>query len=139
MVGPPRTLHDLRRIEANLVVTCRACGRAKEFDLETLIADLLRRRRSLEWHLLPGHFRCGAPGCGSKDIRLSAPAFPNRLRLESLPEIRAFLDATDLLIARLLDVHMQAEARDAVAQARTDYEAAKRALIGWGWRRGRGG
>lgn len=133
MVGPPRTLCDLRKIEANLIVTCRACGRAKEFDREVLIADLMRRQRSLDWHLLANHFRCGADTCRSKDIRLSAPAFPDRLRLERLPEIREFIGTTDELIARLMDMNKNVHSLEAAAHARTRYEAAKRALIGWGW------
>ncbi|WP_129586362.1 hypothetical protein [Sphingomonas montana] len=91
MVGPPKSLRDLRKIEANLIVTCRTCRHSHEFDRETLIVDLMRRRRNLDWYLLPHHFRCT---CGSKDVRLSVVAFADRLRDETR---QRFAEAIELV------------------------------------------
>jgi hypothetical protein len=67
MVGDPKDLSDLRRVEATLRVTCRRCGHAREFDIGELGRELSRRRKSSAWDALPHHFRCG---CGARRPRL---------------------------------------------------------------------
>ncbi|WP_380928896.1 hypothetical protein [Sphingomonas arantia] len=98
-----------------------------------MIAELVRRGRSLVWAMLPAHFRCSGEACQSKDVRLTAPAFPDKLRLEQLQEVRRVFDAADTLMARLGEMNGDIKSLQAVSLARCEYEAAKRALIGWGW------
>lgn len=49
MVGPPKTLYDLRKVEASVRVTCRACGAVKTHDLEELIHSRSFHRESMDW------------------------------------------------------------------------------------------
>jgi hypothetical protein len=44
MVGSPKTLHDLRKVDADLQVICRTCSRRVYLDREWLIAELMRRK-----------------------------------------------------------------------------------------------
>lgn len=67
MVGDPKYLSDLDRIEARLRVTCRRCRNVREFGTDELGRELFRRRKNTAWELLPDHFRCR---CGAKWPRL---------------------------------------------------------------------
>lgn len=89
MVGPPKTLLCLRKLEANPVVTCDRCGRAREFDREALAQELLRRGKSREWALLRNHFRCSGAGCRSRAVTISIVAFADGERREPFNEALA--------------------------------------------------
>lgn len=75
MVGDPKYLTDLHRIQARLRVTCRACGNVREFGVDELWRELFRRRRNTAWELLPGYLRCR---CGAKGPRLLILPFAER-------------------------------------------------------------
>jgi hypothetical protein len=94
MVGSPKRLTDLRRINASLCVTCRACGNVRDVDREQLIADLLRRGRSLDWGLVPRALRCG---CGSKDVHLLIVPFGEQDHPPPAELVR-FIAATEALL-----------------------------------------
>ena len=49
MVGPIRSLTDLRRIEAAVRVTCKKCGFIRMIDREELIKQCQFHRSSLDW------------------------------------------------------------------------------------------
>lgn len=81
MVGDPKSLHDLRRIEADILVTCRACGRSRGFDRELLMLDLMRRGQNGDWASLRNRVRCTAARCRSRDVRLVPIPFGERTKL----------------------------------------------------------
>lgn len=73
MVGPPKTLQDLRRIEAAVRVTCRACGRVHLLDREELIAQRMNERRSCEWPIVRADLSCRA--CHEPNVRVDGVPF----------------------------------------------------------------
>ncbi len=72
MVGPPKSLHDLSRLSADLRLTCR-CGHEAVVDRDYAVRELTRRGRSLDWSALAGGFKCGR--CGKKDLKLAIVPF----------------------------------------------------------------
>jgi hypothetical protein len=72
MVGHPKDIGDLAKIEAGVKVTCRRCKRERLLDRERLIRDLTRRGLSTAWDLLPGNLKCA---CGSKAVDIVAMPF----------------------------------------------------------------
>lgn len=40
MVGPPKALHDLHRVEAQVRVTCQSCNATELWELDALIAEV---------------------------------------------------------------------------------------------------
>jgi hypothetical protein len=130
MVGSPKSLTDLRKIDASVRVTCRACGRVRLLDREKLILDLMARRRNLAWSALPTYFRCAATGCGSKDVRLVAVPFaPAEIDGETL--VGALVTAADRLIEALRVPGGGVPALQEMAEARAGFESAKIALVTW--------
>ncbi|USI72729.1 hypothetical protein [Sphingomonas morindae] len=127
MVGDPKSLTDLRKIEAGVQVTCRQCGRVKLLDREQLIADLVRRCRPLTWSTLPAQLRCA---CGSKRVYLVAMPFAGRDGpLE--PLVQRLVAAADRMVAALGRASTAAPALREMAEARMEFEQAKRALLTW--------
>jgi hypothetical protein len=127
MVGSPKMLTDLRKIDASLRVTCRACGNAREIDREQLIRDLMRRGRSLAWDLVPRALRCG---CGSKDVRLLILPFGEKDH-PAPAELVRFIAATDALISASRSGQANVEVLSRLSAASLEYHEAKRALIAW--------
>lgn len=74
MVGHPKHLSDLRRIQASLRVTCRRCLHRREFTLAE--AEALLAGRNQAWELLPGYFRCAR--CTVKQAELLPIPFGDR-------------------------------------------------------------
>jgi hypothetical protein len=72
MVGPPKTLQDLRRVEGAVRVTCRACKAVKQHDLEELIIDRRSRRISKEWEAVRHGTACSAMNAGRMTRGLTA-------------------------------------------------------------------
>ena len=75
MVGPIKTLTDLRRIEAAVRVACNDCGFVRMIDREQLINHCQFHRSSLDWDAV----RASLPGwngnCLSRDTRVDALPF----------------------------------------------------------------
>ena len=82
MVGPPKTLQDLRKVEGAVRVTCRACKAVQTLDREELIANRTAFRQSLDWRVVQATLPCSR--CLSGDVRVEVDAFG-----ENLPEVRA--------------------------------------------------
>ena len=82
MVGPPKTLQDLRRVEGSVRVTCRSCKAVKQYDREELIINRRYQRRSTEWEIVLRDMPCRS--CDSKDTRVDGVPFGS-----SDPELRA--------------------------------------------------
>ena len=83
MVGHPKTLHDLRRVEAAVQVTCRTCGHVAVLDREEMISDRKHSRRSMEWAAVQHDQICRTAGCTSSDVLVLPLPFG-----QSMPEVR---------------------------------------------------
>lgn len=107
MVGPPKHLHDLNKIEADVRVTCRECG----FEVDWTVADLSRHLLSiggnLTWSEITRHLACRRQGCGSS--RLRATPVPYARRQANLPRRIGAVDVR--LIAAALKVLEDAVSR----------------------------
>lgn len=75
MVGPIKTLTDLRRIEAAVRVTCNECGHVRMCDREALIQHRSRHRESLDWAAVRASLPCWNSRCGSANTRVEALPF----------------------------------------------------------------
>jgi len=80
MVGNPKNLSDLRRIEAALRVTCARCGRTGLYDRETLLADRMTHQLPTDWESMKTGFQCE---CGARDSHLLPVPFA-----DNVPELR---------------------------------------------------
>lgn len=49
MVGAPKTLHDLYRVEAQVKATCRGCGASEVWELDALIAEVRENGGNTDW------------------------------------------------------------------------------------------
>ncbi len=83
MVGPPKTLQDLRKVEGAVRVTCRQCGHVALLDREQLIAERLGFRQSCDWQTVRHDMTCRSPRCDSRDVAVEGVAFG-----EGMPELR---------------------------------------------------
>ena len=75
MVGPIKTLTDLRRIEAAVRVTCKECGFVRMIDREQLIQQCQFHRSSLDWEAVRSSLPCWNAKCLSRDTRVEALPF----------------------------------------------------------------
>jgi hypothetical protein len=70
----PNDLADLGKLDADLKVTCRRCGRSAVFPLLPLVNHFRQRGWNTAWHSLGHRFACrgvvGRAGCGAKDVAL---------------------------------------------------------------------
>ena len=51
MVGQPKTLYDIRKLEGSISLTCASCGKVKVYDLEELIRERSFHRQSMDWQV----------------------------------------------------------------------------------------
>lgn len=58
MVGAPRTLSDLARLDANPIVACRSCVWHVEYDRARLISQRIAAGLSTDWHSFCAEARC---------------------------------------------------------------------------------
>lgn len=58
VVGQPKTLYDLRKVEGAVNVTCKACGKSRLYDLEELIKARVFQRQSTDWRIVEREMRC---------------------------------------------------------------------------------
>jgi len=78
MVGDPKDLSDLRRIEANVRFTCRFYGHEWDVDREVLTRQLLAAGRSTEWTQIARGMTCAKPRCASTAIWAKPMPFGQR-------------------------------------------------------------
>ncbi len=127
MVGSPMSLADLRRIDAGVKVTCRRCRRVRTLDREKLSEDLMSRRLSLAWELLPSQLRCT---CGAKGAWVRPVPFS-----DAGDDVQGLVDrlvaAADRMMSAVLPRSTAAPVLLEMATAREEFEAAKRALLTW--------
>jgi hypothetical protein len=129
MVGSPKTLYDLRKIDADLQLTCRACGRRRMVDREWLIAELLKRRKSVDWGAVQHQLRCSGDGCGSKDVRPTPVPFSGQ---DTPKPVQALLDAMNAYIeAAKRTSGAELGTLQSVGDARGELHRATRRLVMW--------
>lgn len=87
MVGPPKTLYDLRKVEAAVRITCRSCQKVTTLDREELIQLRAAHRSSLDWRLTQVDLQGWC--CVGGSARVDAVPFA-----EGNPEMRARRAAT---------------------------------------------
>ena len=108
MVGPPKTLQDLRKVDGAIRITCQACKRVEVLDREETI--MLRYRRSCDWAVFVSEAKC--PDCLSADVKVAIDAFG-----ENLPEVRARRNATHCMNLALQVLNEAARRNNAVPPA----------------------
>lgn len=58
MVGPPKTLSDLHRIEAQVKVMCTSCKASEVWELDALIAEVRNNGGNTDWRTAPYALKC---------------------------------------------------------------------------------
>lgn len=58
VVGDPKSLHDLYRIEAQVRVTCRSCRTSEVWELPALIAEVRERGGNTDWRAARAVIKC---------------------------------------------------------------------------------
>jgi hypothetical protein len=96
MVGAPKHLRDLAKIEADVRVTCRECGFEMDWTVADLTAHLISIGGNLTWSEVTRHLVCRRQACGSKRLRASAVPFARRQANlpRQIPKFDAHLIAT---------------------------------------------
>jgi hypothetical protein len=74
MVGDPKSLHDLHRIEAQVKVTCRSCRASEIWELAALIAEVKNNGGNTDWRAARSAIKCPRR-CASPMIHLSPIPF----------------------------------------------------------------
>ena len=78
MVGPPKYLSDLAKIEADVRVICRACGYEVDWDREGLARWILQRGGSTVWTEITRGMVCPKRKCKSTNHNAIAVPFSRR-------------------------------------------------------------
>lgn len=78
MVGPPKNLSDLDRIEADVRITCRACGWEIDWSVPELRTSLLASGGNTTWTQITRGMICGRPRCRSTNLYPLAVPFAQR-------------------------------------------------------------
>ncbi|MBB5713883.1 hypothetical protein [Sphingomonas aerophila] len=99
MVGQPKHLSDLARIEADVRITCRECGFEEDWQRDAFARHLFALGASQVWSEITRALRCRRFGCGSTNLR--AAAVPFARRAANMPRRVGRLDA------HLLDTAMK--------------------------------
>lgn len=110
MVGPPKTLYDLRKVEASVRVTCSTCGSVKTYDLEELIYTRRFERRSIEWPAVQADLLCITCGHIRRDVHVTGVPF--RANDRELRHRRAETLVMNLALTVLQDVARRARTDD---------------------------
>lgn len=58
MVGDPKTLADLYRVEAQVQVTCRGCKATEVWELDALIAEVRKNGGNTDWRAARSAIKC---------------------------------------------------------------------------------
>jgi len=78
MVGDPKTLSDLTRIEADVRVRCRDCGLEEDWSVESLRRHLAGVGGSEVWSELTRGMRCRRLTCQGTDFRVTPVPFSRK-------------------------------------------------------------
>ncbi|KQN93837.1 hypothetical protein ASE95_02725 [Sphingomonas sp. Leaf231] len=113
MVGDPKTLYDLRKVEASVRVTCRSCKAVKVHDLEELIASRTFRRATMDWRTTQHEMICARCPVGTDgDVKVELIPFGRNER--EMREQRGRTLVMNLALSVLRDAAQRAS-RDDVA------------------------
>jgi len=107
MVGSPKHLSDLSKIDADVRITCRQCGLEDDWTREALADHLFAIGGSQVWSEITRHLRCRRFGCGSPDLR--ALPVPYARRPANMPRRVGKLDAQ--LVGTAMKILQQAVER----------------------------
>lgn len=77
MVGPPKSLSDLRRVEAQVNVICRGCKTEQVWELDALIEEVTRNGGNTDWFTARYSIKCPRH-CPSPLIHLQIIPFGKR-------------------------------------------------------------
>lgn len=77
MVGDPKTLDELDKIEAQVRVTCRGCKASEVWELNALIAEVRRNGGNTDWRAARRSIKCPSR-CASPMIDLLPLPFGKR-------------------------------------------------------------
>lgn len=93
----PKNLESLRKMEADLLVRCRGCGREAAFGLLAILNHFRMMGWNTAWEAVGRRFRCVGNdqerGCGGRDIALSWVPREKPPPPEPLPNPRAIKEA----------------------------------------------
>lgn len=78
MVGSPKHLSDLDKIEADVRITCRRCGFEDDWSTADLARHLFDIGGSTVWSEITRYLTCRRFGCGSPDLRALPVPFARR-------------------------------------------------------------
>ena len=91
MVGSPKHLHDLAKIDADVRITCRRCRFEEDWSRDALAKHLHAIGASTVWSEITRFLTCRRWGCGSNDLR--ALPVPYARRPANLPHAIGKIDA----------------------------------------------
>ena len=94
VVGHPKQLSDLDRIEADVRITCRRCGFEQDWTVADLSRHLLAIGGSTVWSEITRKLRCGHFQCREPNLRASP--VPYARRQANLPRRIGALDVKTL-------------------------------------------
>jgi len=78
MVGHPKHLSDLKKIEADVRFTCRRCGFEDDWTPEDLAKHLIEIGGSQVWSEINRYLHCRRVGCGSANLRILPVPYARR-------------------------------------------------------------
>lgn len=110
MVGAPKNLSDLRRIEAQVKVTCTSCKATEIWELDALIAEVRSNGGNTDWHTARYAMKCPRR-CASPIVAL-LPIPYGRQRARSQAHREALVNLS-------LEILREATARSATQQVGT--------------------
>lgn len=98
-------------------------------DREWLIAELLRRKKSVDWSLVRHQFRCAGEGCRSRDAKLEIIPFAGK---DVPAPVQALIDA----VMAYVEAHAAMKGQDLTslqraAAAQGEMHRATRRLVMW--------
>ena len=83
MVGPPKSLYDLHRVEAQVRVTCRSCKATELWELDALIAEVRNNGGNTDWKAAHWSIRCPHLCASPRITLLALPFGKQRARREA--------------------------------------------------------
>jgi DNA-directed RNA polymerase subunit RPC12/RpoP len=92
MAGVVRSIEDLSRKGADLLIRCHACGHDRTVPIHQALDIFRRRLWSTDWWAAHRRFRCRK--CGSKDIKLDADFYGHAVRRQRRPAVLAAVEET---------------------------------------------
>ncbi|RSV20363.1 hypothetical protein CA236_00140 [Sphingomonas sp. ABOLG] len=83
MVGPPKSLHDLHRVEAQVRVTCRSCRASELWELDALITEVRNNGGNTDWAAARWAVKCPQRCAAPRVTLLAVPFGKQRARRQA--------------------------------------------------------